>query len=174
MIGFWHDITQSASPLPHPQPLVDTAWEPERRSQIVRYLRSGIVYATSCGYSYCRLCCRIEQGVPAPRSEVQVRRDASGESILPFIPSFNGLEYLCDGVWGWPEGLAHYVEEHGLRLPDEFVAHAAANGFQHTPLRKASSIYQSFAFWREWSQRHAPFTFEPNCLACATGKDLCS
>src|SRR5262245_48523055 len=28
---------------------------------------------------------------------------------------------LYDGKWLWPEGLAHYVERHSVRLPDEFI-----------------------------------------------------
>jgi hypothetical protein len=32
---------------------------------------------------------------------------------------------MTDGVYCWPEGLAHYVKEHDVRLPDEFVTHVA-------------------------------------------------
>lgn len=35
-----------------------------------------------------------------------------------------GRRDLTDGAWVWPEGLAHYVEAHGVRLPDRFVRHA--------------------------------------------------
>jgi hypothetical protein len=34
---------------------------------------------------------------------------------------------LTDGIWIWPEGLVHYVETHGLALPEEFVACARAH-----------------------------------------------
>jgi hypothetical protein len=30
---------------------------------------------------------------------------------------------MTDGVYCWPEGLAHYINEHDVRLPAEFVAH---------------------------------------------------
>lgn len=31
---------------------------------------------------------------------------------------------MSDGTWLWPEGLSHYVREHGVVLPEEFVVHA--------------------------------------------------
>lgn len=31
---------------------------------------------------------------------------------------------LSDGVWVWPDGLAHSVDDHDVRLPAEFAVHA--------------------------------------------------
>jgi len=36
----------------------------------------------------------------------------------------NGSLEYTDGTYLWPQGLAHYVDEHEVRLPDEFVRHA--------------------------------------------------
>ncbi|MFE0464033.1 YrhB domain-containing protein [Kitasatospora sp. NPDC058965] len=36
---------------------------------------------------------------------------------------------LTDGTWLWPGGLAHYVEQHHLRLPPDFVRHAHRHGW---------------------------------------------
>lgn len=33
------------------------------------------------------------------------------------------MEYT-DGTFVWPEGLAHYVDEHAVRLPKRVVEHA--------------------------------------------------
>ena len=33
----------------------------------------------------------------------------------------NGFRERCDGVYIWPEGLAHYVRAHNVRLPAEVV-----------------------------------------------------
>ncbi len=64
---------------------------------VAAYLRSGTVYVAAAGVSTCQLC-----GVA------------------------NGNTELTDGAhFVWPEGLAHYVEEHGVRLPDEVVTVAA-------------------------------------------------
>jgi hypothetical protein len=35
----------------------------------------------------------------------------------------NGNLDLTDGSYLWPQGLAHYVRDHHVRLPAEFVAH---------------------------------------------------
>lgn len=37
-------------------------------------------------------------------------------------PIIGTLEILTDGDWIWPSDLAYYVERHGLRVPDEFLA----------------------------------------------------
>jgi hypothetical protein len=61
---------------------------------VAAYLRSGTVFAATAGVSVCRLC-----------------------------GGANGSAEQTDGEhFVWPEGLAHYVEEHGVRLPDEVVA----------------------------------------------------
>ena len=40
-----------------------------------------------------------------------------------------GCRDLTDGVWAWPEGLAHYVEKHGVMLPESFFAHVEKIAF---------------------------------------------
>jgi len=37
VIGYWHDTDEEGTiPFPHPHALVDPAWEPSRRADIVR------------------------------------------------------------------------------------------------------------------------------------------
>lgn len=36
---------------------------------------------------------------------------------------------LTDGVWAWPDDLAHYLETYHIELPDAFVAAIARAGF---------------------------------------------
>jgi hypothetical protein len=69
--------------------------DPAAQRMVVAYLRSGTVVAVSAGFSVCRIC-RIR----------------------------NGSSELTDGDFVWPEGLAHYVEEHGVQLPPEVIAAA--------------------------------------------------
>ena len=38
----------------------------------------------------------------------------------------NGALELSDGVFVWPDGLAHYVSDHLVKPPQEFVVHALA------------------------------------------------
>lgn len=83
---------------PDPAALVDSEWDEGQREFLTHYLRHGLVTLAYMGYSPCRLC---------------DKRD-------------NGNLQLTDGVYTWPEGLAHYVSEHAVRLPREFVEHAFA------------------------------------------------
>ena len=44
-----------------------------------------------------------------------------------------GDQDFTDGVWIWPQGLAHYVDTHDAGLPDAFLQHARANRFRIAP-----------------------------------------
>jgi hypothetical protein len=95
-IGYW--FTELApSEYPRPQALVGR-WTPAQRAAVVKHLHSGVVFERYRGFSYCRFGCGIE-------------------------PRELGNCDLFDGTWVWPSGLAHYVEAHNVRLPDEFVEH---------------------------------------------------
>ena len=87
-IGYWHSEENDGPP--HPQTLVSWTWQFGRRWRIIRYLRNGSEYIQFRGWSYCRIGC--------------------WRTML-------GTKDLTDGVWVWPEGLAHYVARHGVRLP---------------------------------------------------------
>lgn len=75
----------------------DADWDEDERAVVSQYLCSGTMARTFMGYSACRLC---------------------GAS--------NGYAEFTDGSYIWPAGLVHYVDEHGVRRPDEFVQHAVA------------------------------------------------
>ena len=64
------------------------------------YLSNGALAGGYRGTSYCRIC-----------------RDRNGSK-----------EYI-DGFFLWPEGLAHYVKEHQIELPSDFVNHVESNGY---------------------------------------------
>ncbi|GIE36219.1 hypothetical protein Ait01nite_092640 [Actinoplanes italicus] len=64
------------------------------RDAVLAYLRSGTPLVAFAGRSVCRVC-----GID------------------------NGSTELTDGEYFiWPEGLAHYVEAHNVRLPEDVVA----------------------------------------------------
>ncbi|WP_205474835.1 hypothetical protein [Nocardioides sp. SYSU D00038] len=83
--------------LPDPRACVDDSWDDAERHAVWSYFCSGTVVVAYMGNSPCRLC---------------------GQD--------NGSLEYTDGVYQWPEGLAHYVSDHGVRLPDEVVRHAVA------------------------------------------------
>ncbi len=79
---------------PDPALFVDPAWDADERELVARYLRHGLVARAYLGMSACRLCGRT-----------------------------NGSLELTDGSYLWPDGLAHYLEDHHVRLPARFVDH---------------------------------------------------
>jgi hypothetical protein len=93
LIGYWRSDQDPS--WPDPAELVDTNWDPTERDVVASYLQTGTVVVTSMGYSPCRLC---------------GKRD-------------NGSVELTDGVYVWPNGLAHYVAQHSVRLPRQVVDH---------------------------------------------------
>ena len=78
--------------LPDPKRLVDEDWEPTERDFVLDYLERGVPITAAMGPAPCRIC-----GRP------------------------NGSADLTDGVFVWPEGLAHYVRDHAVRLPASFI-----------------------------------------------------
>jgi hypothetical protein len=132
--------------LPHPRWLVRRHWRAADRPRIVRYLRDAAILFGSFASSYCRFGC--------------FPPDEEGA-----CPEMGGRD-LTDGVWVWPQGLAHYVERHAVRLPDEFVATMVANAWvppQQPELPAGTlSAFNSelggriwdISFWRWWGIRH--------------------
>ena len=100
--------------LPDPHDFVDEAWDPVLRSRVVAYLQAGKAVEHWRGWSYCRFGC-----------------DARHSDM--------GSQDLSDGTYCWPQGFPHYVEHHGVRPPEEFVAHVLkvcrAPGCSHDPPR---------------------------------------
>jgi len=46
-----------------------------------------------------------------------------GFSTCRICGKSNGSRELVDSSYLWPEGLAHYVRVHSVRLPSEFIDH---------------------------------------------------
>lgn len=102
-----------APDLPDPSRFVDPGWDPDEREMIADYLQRGIVARAYLGKSTCRIC-----GQPAGSLE------------------------LCDGDYLWPEGLAHYVEAHDVRLPARFIDHV------HERAQELEEAEVDDAWWR--------------------------
>jgi hypothetical protein len=92
IIGYWIRSLLD-SEYPPPQELV-SVYGVADKSAIAEYLDSGREFADYRGVSWCRFGCDFPMG----------------------------SRELTDGQWLWPEGLSHYVRDHDVRLPDEFVA----------------------------------------------------
>jgi hypothetical protein len=100
-IGFWASSpdpdadAQRAILLPWPEDFVDETWDAEERERVVKYLKKAPFVEHWKGLSNCRLGCSKD----------------------------NGYRDHGDGTFVWPEGFVHYVENHGVRPPEEFVEH---------------------------------------------------
>jgi hypothetical protein len=92
-LGFW--FSEYEPELPSPWDYVDGTWDHAERMRVVDYLKAAPEVEWWRGYSTCRFC-----GDPR-----------------------NGTTDRSDGVYLWPDGFAHYVERHGVRPPELFVAH---------------------------------------------------
>jgi hypothetical protein len=126
-VGYWFD---DAAPnrYPRAQALVGR-WDPTRRRAVVAYLRRGALYEA---YGACASC-RFDCGAPA---RVLGHRD------------------LFDGVYVWPEGLAHTVEAHAVRLPEGFIRRALT-GPDPARLRRPHQRDGTVddAWWLAWAAR---------------------
>jgi hypothetical protein len=143
-LGYWDDSEHTGRPSfwPDPRALVG-AWDPDEQANIVRYLRDGSVLALAAGPSWCRFGCGA-----------------------------NGNAELGDGVFSWPEGLAHYIAEHSVALPSDFRGHAAANGYKVPALRRgrARGATRANAF-ELWAMERVPEpTTRPGTLSLADAK----
>ena len=74
---------------------VDTSWDEDERYTVSATLRRATAVGHCMGFSPCRIC---------------------GKQ--------NGTSEFSDGTYIWPEGLAHYIADHAVRLPQSLVEHA--------------------------------------------------
>ena len=124
LLGMWRDYGE-AWVLPHPRLVAEpSTWSPERRASVCGYLTSGVEVISELGFSHCRFDCGI-----ADRAM--------------------GCREFSDGFWAWPEGLLHYVDVHGVVLPEPFADDAvAARDFDRGFLDEPFNFHTSY--WLNW------------------------
>lgn len=83
--------------LPHPSNFVDEEWDKEEKKMVADYLNKAGTLIKWKGFSTCRMCDKR-----------------------------NGTTCVGDDRFIWPKGFAHYIEEHNVRPPREFVDHVRA------------------------------------------------
>jgi hypothetical protein len=125
VLGWWFSPF-APSTLPRPQALVG-GLEAAARSAVVGYLRAGKTLVTFPEASFCRFDC--------------------GEAAM-------GTKDRTDGRYVWPEGLAHYVERHEVRLPEAFVAHVLARGGELAPFKMPKAVFGLYdrGPWLAWAK----------------------
>lgn len=110
LLGYWSEPDCDRM-YPDPKDLVDPNWHPDLRERIADYLRRGVFFRGSWGYSNCRF-----EGGPAPQEM--------------------GSKDLTDGMYVWPEGLHVYIARYNVVLPEEFVSHTKECGFSIAPEKR--------------------------------------
>ena len=112
---------------------MDSEWDLAERRLVAHHLRSAKRADSCLGYSWCRFHCGVDDA-------------KMGDSDF------------SDGLWLWPEGLAHYVLEHAVRLPEEFLRHvrheAEHPGRKYQLLEDREKVCD-YDFWVAWSNEHA-------------------
>jgi hypothetical protein len=141
-IGYWIGYLEDRA-RPAPQELVGEM-PADHRERVADYLDAGMTHEMYLGTSWCRFGCGIDNAKMGNRA-------------------------LSDDTWVWPEGLSHYVREHGVLLPDEFILHVlskkypATPGWQNDPnwyfSRLAKNLKVDHGYWENWcaSRRSRPF-----------------
>lgn len=94
-VGFWKGPEESAMGCPDPVDFVDSTWESDIRQLVIEYLE-------------------------IPEFESTIYR---GMSTCRFCKKWNGNCDFTDGSYVWPQGFSHYLREHDVKPPSEFVEH---------------------------------------------------
>jgi len=114
----------------------------KERAKVLIHLKRGHVLLHSLVDSWCRLGCGssdlgrtrvffegdgVRDPDASPEERLEARKRAAQkaeEANMTGNPVVSlGRSDMTDGVYVWPEGLAHYVEHHNVRLPHQFVQH---------------------------------------------------
>lgn len=93
-IGYWQSNYEPE--LPDPYNYVDINWDSAERQRVIDYLKKSKSVNVYKGQSYCRFRC--------------------GERNM-------GNEDMSDGTYIYPSGYVHYLEEHDVKPPEEFIIH---------------------------------------------------
>ena len=136
-VGYWfNDLAPSG--YPRPQALIGR-WRKATRARVIAYLRAGALFESYGAPSFCRFAC-----------------GATGKTM--------GHRDLFDGTWVWPEGLAHYVEAHDVRLPARFVRHVMTRPLRKETIKRPTHREGLIddSQWIEWGrERGAAIRFAP-------------
>ncbi|MEV6810742.1 hypothetical protein [Micromonospora sp. NPDC051296] len=63
-----------------------------------------------------------------------VTTTATMDDVLDGTPGVVPMGYRSDGVWVWPDGLAHYIRSHALAPEADLLDHIRATGYRAGPV----------------------------------------
>ena len=89
----------------------------------------------------------MDRGAAGERRRVSAGRRGVGVVSRELVLSVRvrrarelGHRDRSDGTWVWPDGLAHYVAAHDVRLPARFVRHALARVGDAAAMRRVRAL----------------------------------
>jgi len=82
------------------------------QDQALDYLRSGLILGVTMGADL------TDWFDPPAKANPKISGQPEG-----------GTTEMTDGTWFWYAGLIYFVEKYNVRLPDEFLQHAAKQGW---------------------------------------------
>lgn len=106
-----------------PRDYIDPCWDPAEHLRVVTYLKNcySLGFMSPTAAVWCPFGCQY--------------------------PSPSGGELLTDGLWEFPEILIHYVQEHAVKPPEEFLTHVRSIGFQVPDLWSERKLVKWTARW---------------------------
>ncbi|TCI89987.1 hypothetical protein [Tenacibaculum sp. M341] len=123
LIGYWK--SQFQMKLPHPINFIDSKWDQTEKNKVIAYIKNApFLPAVAGGYSYCRLCNKED----------------------------NGCREQSDGYFIWSEGFLHYLEEHNVKPPKDFIDHCIKS-----PKAKKINLEQEVKIDTEWWKEQRGF-----------------
>ncbi|MHA2427917.1 MAG: hypothetical protein ACXADB_07835 [Candidatus Hermodarchaeia archaeon] len=93
-VGFWSGNGEYNDKYRDVKDHIDTGWSPLIKEAVLMHLRAGKTDNHQKGWSDCRVCGKM-----------------------------NGSTEQTDGTYIWPDGFAHYIIEHNVKPPQEFIDH---------------------------------------------------
>lgn len=137
-LGYWKSEKQGD--MPKPEDFIDFDWNIDTREAVISYLKEldRPENTIASGYTKCNLNCMVE---------------------------LVDLGICSDGTFVWPRSLVHYVEYHGVIMPNSFIEHVFnANKEVKSPFGEDYCIEYS------WWKSQTVLTNQPMEKKITTGK----
>lgn len=96
-VGFWRSQytlpnSKNEMELPNPKDFIDINWDAKEKEAVITFLNNPVKTQGYRGRSNCRIC-----------------------------GCLNGSKDFMDEKYVWPEGLVHYITDHNVKVPQEFI-----------------------------------------------------
>jgi hypothetical protein len=97
----------------------------EHQAEVLAYLRSGHVLGLPMSADL------PDWFDPSARANPAIESGHKG-----------GVTPMTDGVWFWPAGLIHFIEKYNVRVPQEFIDHAASHAWRVDRASVSQGFYE--------------------------------